>query len=91
LLCEDVLSTGESVELTARAIIEKGGMPMPWEMVLVNRSGLDEVNDKKIIALINHPIYAWTPEECPLCKEGSKALPRPIIIVLILRWPVHMM
>jgi orotate phosphoribosyltransferase len=76
LLCEDVLSTGGSVDLAETAIRNAGGSVLPFILVLVNRSGLIEVGGKKIIALIDHLMPMWTPEECPLCKnkEGSEAL-----------------
>ncbi len=74
LLCEDVLTTGGSVELTIKAVKEAGGTVLPYVVVLVNRSGLLEVNGKKIIALIDHEMSVWEPHECPLCKQGSVAI-----------------
>lgn len=74
LIAEDVLTTGGSVEITDTAITEVGGVSLPYVVVLVNRSGLTEVGGKKIIALINHHMPVWTPEECPLCKQGSEAI-----------------
>jgi len=77
LLCEDVLTTGGSVDLTANAVIKAGGITLPFLLVLVNRSGLTEVSGKKIIALIDRPMPMWAPEDCPLCKEGTKEVLRP--------------
>ncbi len=74
LLCEDVVTTGGSTNLTETAVINAGGMVLPYVLALVNRSGLKEINGKKIIALIDHPMPMWTPDECPLCKEKSEAL-----------------
>lgn len=74
LLCEDVLTTGGSVNLTAQAVIGAGGTILPFVLVLVNRSGLSHVGDKKIIALIDRLMPLWTPDECPLCKKGSEAI-----------------
>ena len=74
LLCEDVLTTGGSVELAARAVIDAGGVVLPYILVLVNRSGLKEVNGRKIIALIDRSMPLWEPDECPLCKGGSEAI-----------------
>ena len=71
LLCEDVLTTGGSVDLTATAITKAGGSAMHFLLVLVNRSSSKEVNGKKIIALIDKDMPMWMPEECPLCKQGS--------------------
>lgn len=74
LLCEDVLTTGGSVELTAAAVEDAGGIVLPSVLVLVNRSGLTEVSGRKIIALIDSEMPIWEPHECPLCKQGSEAL-----------------
>jgi orotate phosphoribosyltransferase len=74
LLCDDVLTTGGSVDMAATAVTEAGGFVLPFFLVLVNRSGLAEVNGKKIVALIDRPMPTWAPEECTLCKEGSEAI-----------------
>lgn len=78
LLVEDVLTTGESIELAAEAVIQAGGILRPCVAVLVNCSGLAEIGGKKIIALIDHPIHNWGREGCPLCASGSEAI-RPKI------------
>ena len=77
LLCEDVLTTGGSVGLAEAATVKVGGVVLPFMVVIVNRSGLAEVGDKKIIALVDYPMPTWEPEDCPLCKgkEGSEAIP----------------
>lgn len=74
LLCEDVITTDESVDLTATAVTNLGGIVLPFVVVLVNRSGLKEMSGRKIIALIDHPMPVWTLEECLLCKQGSEAI-----------------
>lgn len=74
LLCEDVLTTGGSVDLAADSVTQAGGIILPFILVLVNRSGLTEVSGKKIIALIDHAMPMWAPDECPLCNQGSTAL-----------------
>lgn len=74
LLCEDVITTGGSIDLTATAVIEAGGVVLPYVLALVNRSGLEEVDGRKILALVNHPMATWEEKECPLCKGGSKPL-----------------
>jgi len=74
LLCEDVLTTGGSVGLVDTAVTDAGGIVLPFILVLVNRSGRKEVDGKKIVALIDHPMPMWVAEECPLCKEGSEAI-----------------
>ena len=71
---EDVLTTGGSVVLTTNAVLNAGGIVLPFVAVLVNRSGLTEVDGKKIVALIDRPMPIWTPDECPLCQAGSEAI-----------------
>jgi orotate phosphoribosyltransferase len=76
LLCEDVLTTGGSVDLAASAVVSAGATVLPFVVVLVNRSGLDEVSGKKIISLINRPMPIWSPgkDTCELCAVGSEAI-----------------
>jgi orotate phosphoribosyltransferase len=74
LLCEDVLTTCGSIDLTATAVTNAGGIVLPVILALVNRSGLTEVDGKNIIALIDRPMPTWDPDECPLCRMGSEAL-----------------
>ena len=74
LPCEDVLTTGKSVGLTAKAVTKGSGIVLPFIVAIVNRSGLKEVDGRKIVALIDRNMPTWYPEKCPLCKQGSKAL-----------------
>ncbi len=74
MLCEDVLTTGGSVYLTSTAVYEAGGITLPYILVLVNRSGFTHIKGKKVIALIDQHMPTWTPDECPLCKQGSEAV-----------------
>jgi orotate phosphoribosyltransferase len=74
LFCEDVITTGGSVDLTAKACLEAGAQVLPYVLVLVNRSGLKQEGDRAILALIDRPMPMWLPDGCPLCKQGSKAL-----------------
>jgi orotate phosphoribosyltransferase len=74
LLSEDVATTIGSINRTARATIEKGGVIIPCVVMLVNRSGCKETTGKKLVALIDKPMPIWPPVDCPLCKEGSEAI-----------------
>lgn len=74
LLCEDVVTTGDSIDLAVTAVINAGGIVMPFVLALVNRSGKTEVIGGKIIALIKYSMSVWMPWECQLCKDGSEAL-----------------
>lgn len=71
---EDVLTTGGSAERSKEAITRAGGQVVPYLCVLVNRSGLAEIDGMKIIALIDKAMPMWEPTDCPLCKQGSEAI-----------------
>lgn len=77
ILCEDVFTTGKSVGLTARAVEGCRAEVLTVVLVIVNRSGLTEVNGRKIISLIDMPVQTWEPNECPLCAAGSLAITSP--------------
>lgn len=74
LTVEDVVSTGGSVKSMVNAVVEPGGNVLPFVAVLVNRSGLTKVSEKKIVALIDRPMRMWVEDQCPLCKAGSEAI-----------------
>jgi len=75
LVCEDVTTTAGSVELVIQAVEKCGAVTLPYVAVLVNRSGLKDIGGRKIVALIDEHLPSWTPEECPLCRKGSEAIP----------------
>ncbi|MEX0932367.1 MAG: hypothetical protein WDZ61_00535 [Parcubacteria group bacterium] len=75
ILCEDVVTTGGSAELTARAVCETGAEILPYLLCLVNRSNLVVLMGKKIVPLIHRQMPRWVLEECPYCLKGSKAIP----------------
>lgn len=74
LLCEDVVTTSGSVKLTADLCDAYCGSILPFVLVLVNRSGLVEAGNKKIVAMIDKKMPMWSPAECSLCKQGSEAI-----------------
>ncbi len=73
LICDDVKSSGGSLEQTARAVSIAGGSVLTVMPTLVDRSGL-EIDERGSIALIHRAMPMWKPEECPLCAAGSRAL-----------------
>lgn len=74
-LCEDVISTGGSTLKTKRAVQSASVESVRFHdrvACLVNRSGLDELEDgTAIVALLRFAVEAWVPHDCPLCKAGS--------------------
>ncbi|MBX4210806.1 hypothetical protein KW783_02420 [Candidatus Parcubacteria bacterium] len=73
-MVEDVLTTGGSVELVSKSILAARATVRSYVGVLVNRSGLKDVDGKKIIALITKEMPMWDLADCPLCKQGSEAI-----------------
>lgn len=74
LVVEDVVTTGDTTRKTIEALEEKGARVLPVIVALVNRSGMTNLDGRKIVAFIDHPMPMWEPEECPLCKQGSEPL-----------------
>lgn len=71
---EDVLTTGGSVKLMTDAIDEVGAIGLPFVGVLVNRSGLSNIDGKRITGLIDRKMLTWESDNCPLCRAGSLAI-----------------
>lgn len=75
LLCEDVITTGGSVGRAVEPIESIAKEVLPFILALVNRSGQEMVDGRKIIALINRHMTTWEPGDgCDLCREGSRAM-----------------
>ena len=52
---------------------------LPLELVVLNRGGLKEiaiegVGGFQVVAAVEHRVNDWKPEDCPLCKMGSKPI-----------------
>ena len=80
LMTEDVTTTGASVLKTKAGIIAGNAGTVeffPLIAAFVNRSGKEEIDGHRIIALlrVDKP-KQWKPEECELCRLGSKVIPK---------------
>lgn len=74
LLCEDVLTTGKSTNET-RKVIESADGTIVGIAALIDRS--DGINfDVPFETLAKIEVPAYSPENCPLCKQGL-ALVKP--------------
>lgn len=77
LVVEDTITTGGSTKKTIEGVKAAGvddSRILPYIVSLVNRSGKDDLDGRKIRALLTLDIHAWTPADCPLCKIGSQAV-----------------
>lgn len=74
LVVEDVMTTGGTTKKTIEELQSKGIFVLSFLGVLVNRSGRNILGQRPVVGLVNKKLPVWTPEECPLCKQGSKAV-----------------
>ncbi|RUM86932.1 MAG: orotate phosphoribosyltransferase [Thermovibrio sp.] len=76
IVVEDVVTTGKSTRETIEVVKSHGGEVVAVGS-LVDRSGgsVDFGVPFKTLWRLEVPVYR--PEECPLCKEGSKPLVKP--------------
>ena len=85
IICEDIITTGGSALESAKIIESLGGVVVGFA-ALANRgfcsvSGLNNERkdscklpaDKPLFALGNFEFEIYSPQSCPLCKDGSKA------------------
>ncbi|HEY2460520.1 MAG TPA: orotate phosphoribosyltransferase [Candidatus Acidoferrum sp.] len=73
LVIEDVWTTGASTLEAIRVVQEAGGRVVAAG-ALIDRSGGKIEFPVKAQALLELPIASYTPEECPLCREGTAAV-----------------
>ena len=69
LVVDDVLTTGGSVREVIDAVRERGAEVVGVGM-LVDRTGGKVDFGVPFFACISIDVVSWTPEECPLCKQG---------------------
>lgn len=69
LVVDDVLTTGGSVREVIDAVRERGADVVGVGM-LVDRTGGKVDFGVPFFACISLDVVSWTPEECPLCKQG---------------------
>ncbi len=69
LVVDDILTTGGSVRETLAALAEHD-VESVAVAVLVDRSGGKVDLGLPLLALSRMSIDTWTPDDCPLCREG---------------------
>lgn len=69
VVIEDIVSTGGSVKEVID-LAEKSGIPIVAVGLLVDRSGGRLDLDLPVESLLYMDVPLWSPEECPLCKQG---------------------
>lgn len=73
LVVEDVITTGGSVKEVIEVVKECGAVPVGVG-AFVDRSGGKVDLGVPLHALLSLEIEAYRPEECPLCRQGLKAV-----------------
>ncbi len=73
LVVEDVITTGGSTREVVECVEKAGGVVVGVGS-LIDRSGGAAQFTAKRVALATVPAKARTPEECPPCKTGSRAI-----------------
>jgi orotate phosphoribosyltransferase len=73
LLVEDVVTTGGTLE-ELEDLVEEYGATVAGVFSMINRSGMDDWNDRPFLSLltVDYPVYS--PEDCPGCTEGDEAV-----------------
>jgi orotate phosphoribosyltransferase len=86
LICEDIITTGGSALEAAKVVEEMGGEIVGFAALanrgFCHREGSDIEakpncklpKDVPFFALADFTFEMYTPEECPLCKDGSEAI-----------------
>jgi len=73
LVAEDVVTTGGSTREVMQVVAEAGGQVVGVAS-LIDRSGGAAAFPVKRAALATIAVPTFRPEECPLCKTGSRAV-----------------
>lgn len=89
IVCEDIITTGGSALEAARQIEEMGGIVVAYA-ALANRGFCSRVGstneaktncklplDKPLFALDDFTFEMYSPDDCPLCKEGKSQAYKP--------------
>jgi len=81
LLVEDICTRGTGFKEGAVAVMRRypDATFIGVDPVIVNRGGLTEIpiperGNFLIVPAVNLQVNDWMPEDCPLCKMGSKAI-----------------
>ena len=73
VVAEDVITRGGRVQEVVDIVTARGGVVAAIG-VLVDRSGGTAKFEAPVFSLVQMTPQTWTSAECPLCKQGSKAI-----------------
>lgn len=75
LVVDDALTSGRTSEKTARALEGAGAQVLPYYLYLVNRTGVQNVGDKRILSLYTFPeglVKSWDEGQNPFTPGGEE-------------------
>jgi len=73
LVVEDVVTTGGSVKEIIQ-LVEKAEAALAGVGYIVDRSNGKTTFDARTFSILQMDVVTYTPESCPLCKEGTPAV-----------------
>ncbi len=79
MFAEDFSTLGTGCREAIKSAIAKGWIVLPYLLTIINRGGLKfiktlDYGSIEIVSVAEHRINDWNPEDCPLCKLGSKRI-----------------
>lgn len=73
VVAEDVMTRGGRIQEVVDIVTSRGGV-VAAIVVLVDRSGGKAQFPHPVFSLVQIEPTTWPPDQCPLCKAGSKAV-----------------
>ncbi|MDD5110065.1 MAG: phosphoribosyltransferase family protein [Patescibacteria group bacterium] len=74
LAVDDVITTGGTTEETIAAAETAQAEVIGHITAIANRSGKPKLGEREIVSLIAPQFRTWAPNDCELCRQGSKAI-----------------
>jgi orotate phosphoribosyltransferase len=74
LVCEDVVTTGGSVEEVIRIVKSCGGVPAGVGLLVDRSGGTVRFETRDQFALLHMDVTTYPPETCPLCAAGQAVM-----------------
>lgn len=76
LQCEELITTMQTTNEVKRAVREGNPHPVRFLSEVITAihrpDALPVATDRVIIPLVQRVVKSWKPEECPLCRQGSR-------------------
>ena len=74
LVCEDVVTTGGSVEEVIRIVRKSGATPAGVGFLVDRSGGKVRFDTSDQFALLHMDVVTYPPDRCPLCSEGHPVM-----------------